>query len=100
MRSRKCSVWAEERFRQEWATFKSDDQKRWVNYTLTQEEQAKEVTRRLDRLNDRTTTIEELLQDLQDSVQHSGEQTESLMQALVGVYRDWLTTNERFSESL
>ena len=30
---------SEERFRQEWVTFKADDQKRWTNYTLTQEEQ-------------------------------------------------------------
>jgi chromosome segregation ATPase len=30
---------SEDRFRQEWVTFKADDQKRWTNYTLTQEEQ-------------------------------------------------------------
>jgi len=90
----------EERFRQEWTTFKSDDQKRWVNFTLTQEEQAKEVNRRLERLTDRTTTLEEVLQDLQDAVQHSGEQLESLMQSLLGVYREWLTVNERFSDTL
>ena len=29
----------EERFRQEWVNFKADDQKRWTNYTLAQEEQ-------------------------------------------------------------
>ncbi len=29
---------AEERFRQEWVTFKADDQKRWTNYTLTLED--------------------------------------------------------------
>jgi chromosome segregation ATPase len=90
----------EERFRQEWTTFKSDDQKRWVNYTLTQDEQAKEVNRRLERLTDRTTTLEEVLQDLQDAVQHSAEQLESLMQSLLGVYREWLTVNERFSDTL
>lgn len=90
----------EERFRQEWTTFKSDDQKRWVNYTLTQEEQSKEVSRRLDRLNDRTTTLEELHQELQDTVQQSGEQLENLIQGLLGSYREWLTTTERFSESL
>ncbi len=34
---------ADERFRQEWVTFKSDDQKRWTNYTLTMEEQRSEA---------------------------------------------------------
>ena len=28
----------EDRFRQEWVTYKADDQKRWTNYTLLQEE--------------------------------------------------------------
>ena len=33
---------AEDQFRQEWVTFKADDQKRWTSYTLTQEEQRSE----------------------------------------------------------
>ena len=90
----------EERFRQEWTTFKSDDQKRWVNYTLTQEEQLKENARRFERLNDRTTSLEEMHQDLQDTVQHANEQIESLMQNLLGTFREWLTTNERFTDSV
>jgi len=73
----------EERFRQEWTTFKSDDQKRWVNYTLSQEEQTKESGRKFERLNDRTTTLEELLQDLQDAVQQSNKQIETLLNNLL-----------------
>ncbi|MEJ2485407.1 MAG: hypothetical protein P8Y72_13985 [Anaerolineales bacterium] len=90
----------EERFRQEWATFKSDDQKRWVNYTLSQEEQAKETTRKFERINERTTTLEEILQDLQDAVQQSNEQIETLLHNLLGVFREWVSTNERFTDSL
>jgi chromosome segregation ATPase len=90
----------EERFRQEWTTFKSDDQKRWVNYTLSQEEQVKESGRKFERLNDRTTTLEEMLQDLQDAVQQSNEQIETLLHNLLGVFRDWVSANERFSDSL
>ena len=89
----------EERFRQEWTTFKADDQKRWVNYTLTQEEQTKESARRHDRLNDRLTTIEEIFQDLQDSVEQNAEQMETMMQGLLGVLQEWLSTNERFSDA-
>lgn len=89
----------EERFRQEWTTFKADDQKRWVNYSLTQEEQTKESARRHDRLNDRLTTIEEIFQDLQDSVEQNSEQMETMMQGLMGVLREWLSTNERFTDA-
>jgi uncharacterized membrane protein YccC len=89
----------EDRFRQEWTTFKSDDQKRWVNYTLTQEEQNKENTRRHDRLNERLTTMEELLQDVQDSVEQNSEQMEKLMQGFSSVLGDWLAENDRSSDS-
>lgn len=90
----------EERFRQEWTTFKSDDQKRWVNYTLAQEEQAKETNRKFERINERTTNLEEILQDLQDVVQQSNEQIETLLHNLLGVFREWVSTNERFTDSL
>ena len=89
----------EERFRQEWTTFKSDDQKRWVNYTLTQEEQAKESIRRHERLNERLTTLEEIFQDLHDSVEQHSEQLESVMQGFMGVLREWLSTNERLTDT-
>ncbi len=90
----------EERFRQEWSTFRADDQKRWTNYTLTQDEQHREMNRRIESLTDRTTNLEESFQDLQDSVQHLSGQTEKLMQALLGGVRDWLAENERFESSI
>jgi len=49
---------AEERFRQEWVTFKADDQKRWTNYTLTQDEDRGEVTRQTQKIADRVTELE------------------------------------------
>jgi uncharacterized phage infection (PIP) family protein YhgE len=89
----------EDRFRQEWTTFKSDDQKRWVNYTLTQEEQTKEGARRHDRLNERLTTLEEILQDMQDSVEQNSEQMGNLMHGFSNVLGDWLSENDRSSDS-
>ncbi|MBN2043879.1 MAG: hypothetical protein JW757_02565 [Anaerolineales bacterium] len=89
----------EDRFRQEWTTFKSDDQKRWVNYTLTQEEQTKEGLRRFDRLNERLTTMEELIQDMQDSVEQNTEQMGSLMHGFSNVLGKWLSENDRSSDS-
>ncbi|MFN2304800.1 MAG: hypothetical protein ACK2TV_13805 [Anaerolineales bacterium] len=40
----------EDRFRQEWTTFKSDYQKRWSNYALAQEEQHREMNRDVETL--------------------------------------------------
>ena len=33
---------SEDRLRQEWVTFKADDQKRWIGYTLSQDEGTKD----------------------------------------------------------
>jgi chromosome segregation ATPase len=90
----------EERFRQEWNTFKADDQKRWANYALTQDEQTKETSRRFERLADRATDLEELTQDMRDTVQHTNEQFEKLMQGVLAAMRDWLATTERYTDSV
>jgi oligopeptide/dipeptide ABC transporter ATP-binding protein len=49
---------SEELFRQEWVTFKADDQKRWTNYTLAQEEQLRETSRQFDKYNERMVAID------------------------------------------
>jgi chromosome segregation ATPase len=90
----------EERFRQEWSTFKSDDQKRWTNYALTQDEQHKEMGRRIENLIDRVTNLEETSQDLQDSVQQISEQTGKLMQGFMSSLREWLSESDQFESRI
>jgi chromosome segregation ATPase len=90
----------EERFRQEWATFKADDQKRWTNYTLTQEELQRETSRQLERLAGQSTDLDESLQELQDIVTHISEQNEKMLQTFLGNLRDWVQENERFLGSV
>ncbi len=86
----------EERFRQEWATFKSEDQKRWTNYSLTQEELHKEMNRRIESLIGRTTNLEENSQDLQDTVQLLSEHAGKLLQSIAAGARDWMAESDRF----
>jgi len=86
---------AEERFRQEWATFKADDQKRWTNFTLSQEERRTETGRRFDRVADRVTYLEDSLQELQDLSQQDNELTIKRLQSLLSVTHDWVTDFER-----
>lgn len=90
----------EERFRQEWSTFKADDQKRWANYTLTQEEQFKESNRNLDRLGDQATNLEDNYQEMEDIVQHLTEKSEIRLQTLLASIREWVSEDERFASSL
>jgi len=88
---------AEERFRQEWVTFKADDQKRWTNYTLTQEEQRNESTRQYDRLAERVTHLEDSIQEMQDILQQINDQTGKRLQSLLAVVHEWVSSYERSS---
>lgn len=86
---------AEERFRQEWVTFKADDQKRWTNYTLTQDEDRGEVARQLQKIADRTTQLEDDHQIVQDTLRQIIEQTDQRMQSLLVVIHDWVSKHDR-----
>lgn len=86
---------AEDRFRQEWVTFKTDDQKRWTNYTLTQEEQRGEIVRNFERIAEQVTHLDDTMQELQDLIQQMNEQNEKRMQSLLAMIHDWVADYER-----
>lgn len=86
---------SDDRFRQEWVTFKADDQKRWTNYTLTQEEQRNEATRQFGKLAEQTTQIEDELQEVKDLIQQSNELVEKRLQSMLQVAHEWVTSYER-----
>jgi len=86
---------AEERFRQEWTTFKADDQKRWTNYTLSQDEQRGENSRRFDRISERVTFVEDSLQEIQDIVQYANDLNSQNIQSLLSVIHEWASGYER-----
>ena len=86
---------AEERFRQEWVTFRADDQKRWVNYTLTLDEQRNETNRQVDRLVEQITRISDDTQVLQDLIQQITEGTDKRLQSLLTMAHEWVTGHER-----
>ncbi len=87
----------EERFRQDWANFKADDQKRWTNYTLLQEEQGREVTRQFERYQTRLVALEDLSQETRDLLQQVVEETQKRLQILLGVVRQ---SAEEFDRNL
>jgi chromosome segregation ATPase len=84
----------EERFRQEWVTFKADDQKRWTNYTLTLEEQRGESARQYDRLAERVTQMQDELQEVQDLLHTANEQAAKRLQSLLSTAHEWVTAYE------
>jgi chromosome segregation ATPase len=86
---------SEDRFRQEWVTFKADDQKRWTNYTLTQEEQRSEITRQFEKLSERSTHLEDELQEVKDLLQQANELAEKRLQNILATAHEWVTAYEK-----
>ena len=86
----------EERFRQEWNTFRADDQKRWTNFTLTQEELMRELNRHLDRQGDQLTSLRDNLHEIDDIVKHITSQNDQQLKSLMTMIRDWASENEQF----
>ena len=68
----------DDRYRQEWTNFKSEDVKRWTNYMLAQEEQNRvstqqftDVTKQLDELENVTALLRDELNNLsRETVKH------------------------------
>jgi chromosome segregation ATPase len=89
----------EDRFRQEWGSFKTDDQKRWTNYSLSQEEQFREVTRQLDKYQDRLVQLEDLSQEINDLLSQVNEETQKRIQTLVTITHSWAEEFNRITKS-
>jgi chromosome segregation ATPase len=85
----------EDRFRQEWVTFKADDQKRWASFTLSQDETHKESRGDVAKIEERLTSLEDLTQTQQDVLQQTKDANEQLFQGMVAQIHELLSAYER-----
>lgn len=89
----------EDRFRQEWTTFKADDQKRWSNYILSQDEQYREMNREIDSFSDRLSNFEDLIEKVEDILQRVGRDDIKRMQTQLSAIRESIEAyNKIFKE--
>jgi len=89
----------EDRFRQEWTTFKSDDQKRWSNYILSQDEQYREMNREIESFSDRLSNLEDLIENVEDVLQKVGRDDIKRMQSQLSAIRESIEAyNKIFKE--
>jgi chromosome segregation ATPase len=86
---------AEDRFRQEWVTFKADDQKRWTSFTLSLDETHKDDRASVGKLEERLTALEDLVQTQQDVLQQTQEANEQLFQGMLAQIHEFLSAYER-----
>ena len=86
---------AEDRFRQEWATFQADDLKRWTSFNLAQEEVHKEYRSGDIKIGGRLTSLEDLTQTQQDVLQQTNDANQQLLQGMLAQFHELLTAYER-----
>jgi chromosome segregation ATPase len=85
----------EDRFRQEWVTFKADDQKRWTSFTLSQDETHKDTRGDVKKIEEQLTSLEDLTQTQQDVLQQTKDANEQLFQGVVAQIHELLSAYER-----
>ncbi len=85
----------EDRFRQEWVTFKADDQKRWTSFTLSQEETHKDTRNDVAKIEVRLTALEDLTQTQQDVLQQTKDANEQLFQGMLAQIHELLSAYGR-----
>jgi chromosome segregation ATPase len=85
----------EDRLRQEWVSFKTDDQKRWTGYSLSSEESFRDIRKDVQKFDQRTAALDDASQTMQDQLHQVTDATEQQLQELMNVVHEWMTAYER-----
>lgn len=86
---------AEERLRQEWISFKADDQKRWTGYSLSSEEAFRDLRKEVLKSEERTASMNDITQALRDQVHQTADVSEKQLQELMNILHEWMTSYQR-----
>ena len=86
---------AEDRLRQEWVSFKTDDQKRWTGYSLSSEESFRDIRKDVQKMESRIPPLDDALQIIQDQLHQTTDATEKELQELMNVVHEWMTSYQR-----
>lgn len=81
---------AEERFRQEWAAFLADDQKRWTTHMLLRDEQWREHDRLTAKEQERLDNLEEQMSEALDTLRHMQAVDANRLQSLLNILREMM----------
>jgi len=86
---------AEERLRQEWITFKADEQKRWTGYSLSSEESFRDIRKEVGRYEASINTLNETTQVMQDQLHQTTDAAEKQLQEMMNVVHEWMVSYQR-----
>jgi chromosome segregation ATPase len=86
---------AEDRLRQEWMTFKADDQKRWTGYSLSSEESLRDMRKDLQKNQEQVSALSDISQTLQDQMHQTTDITEKQLQEMMNTLHEWMSSYQR-----
>ncbi len=89
----------EDHFRQEWTSYKAEEQKRWANYSLVQEENNNDLNRQYKSLETRLVELEDLTRKVNEEFGEFSEETGNRLRNLLDMTHSWLSVFERKSGS-
>jgi len=82
----------DEKFRQEWATFRSDLEKRWTNISLVMDEKQSELLGNNKSFRDRIVRIEDETHDMREALLLMSHEIQKGMQGLLNMVNGWMDT--------
>jgi|SRR5688572_12269448 len=86
---------AEDRLRQEWLSFKADDQKRWTGYSLSSEESFREMRKEVLKNQEIVSGLGDTNQTLQDQIHQTTDVTEKQLQEMMNAIHEWMSSYQR-----
>jgi chromosome segregation ATPase len=80
---------SEDRFKQEWSTFRADEQKRWSSHKLSAEEQWKDHDRKHGLISDLLKELQERLETTTSHLEELDRSSKGRIEDLVALVREW-----------
>jgi len=80
----------DEKFRKEWATYKSDLEKRWSNVSLIMEDKQGGLDDKFIKISDRIVEIEDNTQEMQEALILMSREIQKGMQSLMNMVNGWM----------
>jgi hypothetical protein len=80
----------DEKFRKEWATYKTDLEKRWSNVSLIMEDKQGGLDEKFQKINDHIVEIEDDTKEMQEALILMSREIQKGMQSLMNMVNGWM----------
>jgi len=80
----------DEKFRQEWSTYKSDSDKKWSNVSIVFEEKQGSISEQMEKVKERLLVVEDNTHEMQDVLILMSKEIQKGMQSLMNMGNGWM----------